>query len=269
MSYDRGFDSGASQFAGGGFVPSPLKQGGFSSEPLTKRSGNVNQTLRAVTIRSLIKENMKTSDERFTVDGIEIFTITIVGKIISVQEQSTRSILRIHDGTSAIDVIHWLNDSDPDTLAAKKMEWQPNTYVRVYGNFKNFEKGQNIHAYIIKPITDHNEVIHHHLQCIFQHLHLTKGAPPAPGYNAGGSNRGGAGTRGAADGDLPSLIMKIYHNPRFASRPGVSIDEVHEVLMSEGHNVSLAHVKAAIDDLNSEGALYTTVDDRCYKAIDT
>lgn len=52
--------------------------------------------------------------------------ITFVGRILSVQEQATRVVFRAHDGTGAIEVQIWVNDSDEQVVsghACMRMAW--------------------------------------------------------------------------------------------------------------------------------------------------
>lgn len=45
-----------------------------------------------------------------------LMQLTIVGRVMSVQDNATRLILVIDDGTGKIEVALWLNDTDPEAV---------------------------------------------------------------------------------------------------------------------------------------------------------
>lgn len=67
-----------------------------------------------------------------------------------------------------------------NSLEQKKAELRPGTYVRVYGSLKHYQ-GYRITAFAVRPIHDFNELTHHNLQAVFQHLHLLKGGGTGAG----------------------------------------------------------------------------------------
>lgn len=54
--------------------------------------------------------------DRLTRDGVCAMQVTIVGRVRSIQEQSTKAVLSVDDGTASIEVQHWLND-DGDNVS--------------------------------------------------------------------------------------------------------------------------------------------------------
>lgn len=159
----------------------PSQVGGGDSgyggnQTAAKPRGQQTQTLRAVTVKQLVQNISATDDDSFTVDGIELSNVTVVGKITKVQNTATHMSLNVHDGTGEVEIMQWNSSDDVDYSAGNRGELQRNVYVRVYGHVRSFEKKKNIHAYKIRVIQDFNEVTYHFLQVIFQHLHLTKGS---------------------------------------------------------------------------------------------
>ncbi|KXZ44786.1 hypothetical protein GPECTOR_62g901 [Gonium pectorale] len=232
-------------------------------------------------------------DERFMADGHEISTVTVVGKVTSYQEQATRVLLQLHDGTASIEVCSWVDDVDAQ--AQKRVDWQVGKYVRVYGNLRTFERRRNITAFAVKPITDHNEVTYHMLKAIMEHLHLTKGAPPmgaAAGAAAGGvgaktpgggpagpyggyqaaAPMGGYGgpapaPAGPAGGDINADLKYVYNQPAALQAPnGLHAEQAAKELRAMGRNYSMAQILAACEYLAAEGVLYSTVTDQTFKS---
>ncbi|GFR52988.1 hypothetical protein Agub_g15677 [Astrephomene gubernaculifera] len=294
MNYGNYGDAGASQFGGGGFMPSPApgqdnQYGGGGGGQ--QKGRNQHSSLRAFTIRQLLKETANGDDERHMADGHEISTVTIVGRVTSYQEQATRVILQVHDGTSAMEVCSWIDDADAH--AQKRIDWQAGKYVRVYGNIKSFERKRSITAFAVKPVTDHNEVTYHFLQTIMQHLHLTKGAPPTgqqqgAGGPAGGRTPGAPGAYGAAPGAYGGVqqggmygsaasapaggginedVKHVYNLPHAQQAPsGLSVEQAFNELRGMGRGYTMQQVMQACEYLAAEGVLYSTVNDTTYKS---
>lgn len=284
---------GASQFAGGGFTLSPA--GGGRTDSAYGGGGgkksSKSDTMRALTVRHLLKETSGVDDDPFIVDGQELGTITVVGRIISCQEQSTKAVMMLNDGTGLIEVTKWLNDGEDDPMS-KPSEWVAGRYMRVYGTLKSFQGRKYINSYALKRIDDHNEVTHHFLKCVFEQLHLTRGAPTAsatqapPSRAAAGQQGGYGGAAGAygapaqqqqggygaappATGGMPGIngaIMALYNRPDIAARPqGMGVDEAVGMLRASGSNHTLFQVMQAAEFLCNEGLLYTTTDERTFK----
>lgn len=127
-----------------------------------------------------------------------------------------------------------------------------NTYVRVCGNMRSLDQKRSMMAFRIKVIRDFNEVTYHNLQCIFQHLHLTRGAAPpgsgpqaasVPGFGGrpGGAAAAGAGgfggaPAGGADGasKLHLDVMAVYNSVGAGRDNGLSMTESLSELQRRG-----------------------------------
>lgn len=253
------------------------------------------QSLRALTIRHLQKNNSGADDDNFSADGVDLGMVTFVGKVVSAQGQYPKLVVKLDDGTSAIECTSWSDDEA--AMARKRDELTPGIYARVYGTLKTFAGRISVTAFAIKPVTDHNEVTYHMLQCIMQHLHLTKGAPPqgqaaaAGGRTPQGGAYGGAppsmtggaygsampaqqpaygrpaapgGTGGAPD--LNTDVKTVFNMEPYASAPqGATVQTALEELQRMGRNYTYQQVNTACDYLAQEGVLYSTVNDHTYK----
>ncbi|GAX85846.1 hypothetical protein CEUSTIGMA_g13261.t1 [Chlamydomonas eustigma] len=261
--------SGASQFGGGGFVPSPApgadnpygdrQKGGSKSAP---------QTMRNVTIRQILRE-CEVSSDYDVVDGIPLATFFIVGRIVSRVEAAANIKFKIDDGTGIIEVLHYVEDSNP-LISEVAQEWQLNCYVRVCGHLRTLDHKKSMTAFRINLIKDYNEVTYHNLQCIFQHLHLTKGAaPPASAPTSGNASVGyGQKTSSYAQpnfaGGEPKKkalvdVLSVYNQPGL-SDDGLSLEAVQSILASRGLNYTAAEITKAVSSLEDEGMLYSTID---------
>ncbi len=178
------------------------------------KSGGGQQTMRNVTIRQLIKECREGSDE-FKVDGVDLTTFFIVGRIVSRVNSAANIKFKIDDGTGAMDVLHHNEDSN-ELINNVAEEWVVNAYVRVCGHMRSMDGKRSMTAFRIRLVKDFNEVTYHNLQCIFQHLHFTKGAAAPPGAAApvaGGSRVHAAGTAqqgGMTGNKLQMDVLSVF-----------------------------------------------------------
>lgn len=201
---------GASQFAGGGFIPSP---GAAGNSPGVKAGGaGKNDSLTPVTVKHLNDALAASQDDAIRIDGEDLQALTLVGKVTHFADSSTMLQYTVDDGTGKVEVRFWLDDEEGGGVS----DIQVGTYVRVYGNLRSFQGQRNIVAFQIRPVTDFNEVTFHLLETIFVHLKRMKGGggepttpsmkfnpnhaaatyqTPVPAYNGGGGGAAGGGGR--------------------------------------------------------------------------
>ncbi|PRW56187.1 replication A 32 kDa subunit A-like [Chlorella sorokiniana] len=275
-----GFDAGASQFNGAGFMPSQGNAGGGAASG-KKNFENKSQTLRAVTIKQLADASAQRVDDSLAIDGRDVSNITLVGKVLSTNESGLTYGLEIDDGTGKAAVKIWISDDDSELDKQRRAEWRAGSYVRVHGHISNFGKNQEVIAFNIRPVTDHNEITYHFLQCIFQHAHLVKGAPGGGavkqeqgGYGAPAAAAPAAGGYGGApaaggynpNGGLSAVqadVMNFFNAPDAQGDAGISLDDV---LARAGGRYSMVQIREAVDALQNEGHLYSTIDENHFKS---
>jgi replication factor A2 len=140
------------------------------------------------------------------------------------------------------------------------------TYVRVTGQLKSFHNKRHIGAHHIRPVKDHNEVIFHLLEATSIHLYHTRGPPDATksvqSFNRGqpmeGVIPGNMAKQGSDFGHLEPLqrqIMMLVHTAP-PSNEGVHVQTIAQTI-----HASSASVLQAVEQLTTEGLLYTTIDD--------
>lgn len=263
--FDTKFDGmGASQFAGGGFVPSPHAGGGDAFGDKKGGAGGkaMAQTMRNVTIRQIMKENFH--EENNKVDSVELSTFFLVGRIVSRSDSATVLKLKLDDGTAIIEVVYYPEESDNELINNMSQEWTLNSNVRVCGHMRAMDGKQSMTAFRIKLIKDYNEYTYHTLQCVFQHLHLTKGGMAAPPMTAQYGSRPAPAAAPSANGDFKSKIhmdvLAIY-NESLHNESGLGLEEVLAALASRGLGYSSAEVQKTVEFLANEGQLYSTIDD--------
>eukprot|EP00951_Prasinocladus_malaysianus_P009602 scaffold70050_cov50-Prasinocladus_malaysianus.AAC.1 len=108
-----------------------------------------------------------------------VLQITLLGRIVSTEEQATCLSFTVDDGTGTADVRYWIDREDSDmvgtVLQESKLQWCVGAYIRIYGNVRTFNEARHVVAFSIRTITDYNETI-------FQHEHIKRAAgSSAPG----------------------------------------------------------------------------------------
>eukprot|EP00879_Flechtneria_rotunda_P026457 GHRR01028208.1.p1 GENE.GHRR01028208.1~~GHRR01028208.1.p1 ORF type:complete len:239 (+),score=99.47 GHRR01028208.1:701-1417(+) len=237
-----------------------------------------------MTIRQLAQGCASTDDDHIKVDGVEVHNVTIVGKIVSVQDSNMRLTMVVSDGTGEAELLHWLQEDTEWAAANKKAEWQPGVYIRAYGHVAGQDQKKSITAFSVRTITNFNEVTYHFLRCIFEHLHLTKGgaggapqaagasmsmAPPAAGGWQGGQQAGGppsastfAGSA-ATNGMNPcqAAVLELIQSSN--SDSGMHVQQIYNTFTGKFGKQA---IDTALQNLTAEAHLYTTTDDDHFKA---
>jgi replication factor A2 len=299
------FGGGGAGAAGGG--GSAFKRSGGEGGGGGKREVS---TLRALTVRQLLVGQQQADDvggganpDRISVDGADVHNATLLGRVLSVQEGGQRTTLTLHDGTGSIEVSKWRMDDDgAGGGGGGQPRVQVGQYVRVFGHLRPGRGGGGggggggaggagglaFHAFAVRPVTDHNEVTYHLLQCAFQHGHLARGGAgtglagkqpamhgqqqqPAYGVGAYGAAPAPAPTA-AATGTLQDAITAVLSDASVGEN-GLHVNEVvQRVRAASGAaggpyaSASLADVQAALSALMNEALAYTTVDDSHWKS---
>ncbi|KAL6750163.1 hypothetical protein V8C86DRAFT_2820388 [Haematococcus lacustris] len=277
MAYN-GFDMGASQFGGAGFMTSP-QPAGDSSYGGGKKKSSGQDSLRYLTVLQIRKENENRDDEGWWVDGVEVNTCTLVGRLTRVEENNTRALLSLNDGTGEIMVAMFLQDDDPELLARQRATMRMGSYVRVYGHLQRFDGALQLKAYNIRSITDFNEITYHNLQVICQRLHLTQGSAAAPTAAMGGAMASKPLMAPAAAAAIPQAVgqdgldnlhqtvLNVYTDPAFAnSSNGLATHDLIQQLAARGFRFTPAQVTGAVEHLIEQGVLFTTIDDQHARA---
>ncbi|KAF5843169.1 hypothetical protein DUNSADRAFT_1596 [Dunaliella salina] len=194
MAFSGGgfMNMGASQFAGDQFAMASQGQHDGPDSGGKKQSSRT-ETVRNVTIRQVLRDNLDSSSDVYTVDGIELQLMTLVGRIIQQRETEATIKYTLHDGTGSMGGMLYVNDVGEVELNKMRSDLRVGNYVRVFGVLRYDQQEQSLgfQSYKTRPVTDFNEITYHNLQVMFQRLHLKQGAPPQggmvmPAMQAGG-----------------------------------------------------------------------------------
>jgi len=280
MAYHAGasYSFGGFDEQQGGFMQSPTGVDSPNSESPSKKgghSGAMNQSLTPVTIRQLLTATQQSSEDIFRVDGCDLHQITIVGQIVSMQQQSTNVVFVIDDSSGKIVAKIWLSsESQNDYMLQRSAKWRDGVYVRIIGSLRQFNSERNIVIFRIHPVEDFNEIAYHGLEVIHTHLfRIKKITTLSSAY----------GTTGNVETSKISAYQQRFSNQQqsYAS----PIQELNHMVLTvirnfrnppEGISVQLISkqlgkpendIREIIDFLQSEGHIYMTNND-CFRLSD-
>ncbi|KAI5414987.1 hypothetical protein KIW84_040438 [Lathyrus oleraceus] len=137
------FDGNAA-FSGGGFTTTQTTPGGDS--PFAPSKNRDAQALLPLTIKQ-INDAFQASDDKsnLTIDGVDVGTISLLGRVCNKAGQVTDVKFVLDDGTGMIECTKWLQ-----------------------------EPADSIQVESILSVTDFNEIAHHFIDCIYVHLYNSR-----------------------------------------------------------------------------------------------
>lgn len=240
------------------------------------------QTLTSVTVRQLHTAS-RGHDDTIRVDNREVTLVTVLGRILSVQELENNIVLVLTDGTGSIEAR--LFSKNGRYVDRHKAEWTPGTYVRVFGQPRLFSNTMQINAYRFERIADFNDLTLHFLEVIRTHL-LNLFGPLDDGTYRGENGTGAqqqqqqqmqqqmvGGQTGAGGSLFPGLnleplqeaCLSIIQNHAHSST-GVGLQDLHAYLHSAGFpGVSQNQLREVVIFLANEGHIFNTIDENHFK----
>lgn len=278
------FDA-ATAFSGAGFMPSQSQSSQFvNSIPFQDKQSRDTQGLLSATVKQ-ISEASQSGDEKpnFAIDGVHVNNVKVVGMLFNKNVRSSDVRFELDDGTGRIECIRWVTES----ADAREMDAidGDGTYVRVIGHLQNFQGKKQLNAFSVRPVTNFDEITCHFIECIHYHLQNSKvqlegGAPAQPQMT---NSSFSTPVRGASNGYQPAsvndvsvqystdgfkgfdkLVLNYLQQPSNIDREiGVHVNELSQHLKAP-----VEKIKDAIEFLEREGLVYSSIDDYHYKAVE-
>jgi replication factor A2 len=267
-------NSGAGYDQGGGYMNSPNVGG---SQPQQKQSKPLRaQSIMPCTMAMI--QRAEQADDKFTIDGIDLNQVVLVGLVRSANETATRLDYTVDDMTGPPLEVRQFVDNDENTPEDERTVLiRENIYVRVHGHVRAFAGKRSVVAFRVSPIVDMNEVTTHILEVIHAHVYLTRNSStPMDTSTVSGSKAPSTFDNGGGETGFPrSAQLDIGLNPQqqqvlnairtCMDEQGISI----AVVCSRLKSMSQTAIRDAVDFLSSEGHIYSTVDDEHYKSTDS
>lgn len=212
-------------------------------------SASVNQ-IRALT----------TADYNMVMHRQKIHQCCIVGNVLSINEQSTKTSYTITDYTAKeIEVVVWKNSEANSRSVNMPAPIMEQTYVRAYGQPRKSDEGLLFVAFCIQPLQSLNELTIHLLEVAAHAKDLLKlknqlqcGNPAGSQAICGGGAIGGGGLHSGAPkvagfSEIQSLVMNVIRQN--SSDIGINLEEI----CGSVRTVKKETIKETIDFLLNEG----------------
>jgi len=123
----------------------------------------------------MIKEATQEPDDTFTINGKIISKLICYGLIKNKSDKTTSLTITMDDGTDIMEATKWIDSEESNSSHLQRLSIIEGSYVCVNGVIKCFADKRYISAFNIRVITNHNEITHHFLDVIFNHLQITQG----------------------------------------------------------------------------------------------
>lgn len=263
---------GNSAFAGGGFMPSQATQTADHSFPPARSRDSLG--LIPLTVKQ-ISEAPRNDKGHLVVDGVELSNVKFVGMVTNKTERVTDVGFLLDDGTGKLIVHRWTNEA----VDQKEMEnIVDGMYVKVHGKLNDFQGKAQLVAFVVRPLTDFNELTYHFIECAYVHLYNTKlqkasvvsdanatssaNGNPCNGYQTMLQNQLSGQYGGDALKGIDQRVMDYLQQPsNLAREKGVHRDEIAQRL-----NLPVGKIMESIQALENDGLVYSTIDECHYKS---
>lgn len=149
-----------------------FNSGGFDNNNNGTNLGSSQQrtqtrsSLTPVTIKMLNESTPQVQDGEFIVHNIELNLVSFCGIVRNITDNTSNLVVQLEDGTGAIEIRAWINDSSPD----EHKDLEVGKYFFVTGSLKDFQGKKNVQHATFTKIDDFNQVVYHQLSAIDVYL---------------------------------------------------------------------------------------------------
>eukprot|EP00088_Acartia_fossae_P049494 TRINITY_DN5453_c0_g1_i1.p1 TRINITY_DN5453_c0_g1~~TRINITY_DN5453_c0_g1_i1.p1 ORF type:complete len:263 (+),score=100.36 TRINITY_DN5453_c0_g1_i1:12-800(+) len=254
---------------GGGFMnnlSSPSAQGN-SGGGKAKRAQNL--------VPVMINEILSAPEEGFSVEGIEVGLVAILGEVISVEKATTKTTYQVQDSTGGLEVVQWIEEG------AAEPEFSQGAYIKAHGAIRTQGEKKHLMAFRIMEAPSQEEKDCHALQVVYSHLKLKQ-------INAKMSGQGSMDTSGLSNSMMGSGLGSNFGGGSMMSSSSASFgnknyDTVYNLIKQtvDEHGINTSTIfssvqgkmskqemDGAIEFLSNEGHIYSTIDDEHFKSTD-
>ncbi|CAB9510957.1 Replication protein A 32 kDa subunit [Seminavis robusta] len=280
---DNAYGSGGGFTSGGGggdtFGQQSSQGGGGGGGGSGNRRNYDEQRLIPVTCKMINSCVISTEDGSSVTleDGRKFTHIKLVGAVRGFESNSTHMMYQIEDGTGLVEVKQWLDESgctaQQEMLQSTQKEM---LYVKVTAKLNVFEQKITPVADMVRPLSTGNELTHHFLEVVYsgemakQRDSIVQPASPMMGVTSGGGGVGFGSTssgsgrtpltaQGGSNGgdELKNNIMQYIQDRGRESDIGADV----KACIRHFSQYQETEVRAIIENFQSEGMVYTTVDE--------
>ncbi|KAJ7219343.1 replication protein A subunit RPA32 [Mycena pura] len=244
---------------GGGFTP------GSQGSPSGFQKSGASLSMRAVTIAQVRKATQLHADAEWKLDDKPVGQINLVAEVHEHTAYATNRTFLLDDGTGRITAKFWMDIPSEQ----QKVPWRGipvgndnPVYVRVIGYIKSHGGKKFIHILNMRLVNDPSEVYFHILDCIYVHVVLQKGLPPASGQDQPIAGQGQSAynvqSRPALEKLFSPLADSIMH---YLISQAVSPDGVHVADIAKALKCDAIELSDTVEKMIDNGNIFTTIDE--------
>lgn len=104
------------------------------------------------------------SDDHFEIEGEAIQDIIVVGRLLSRDEQPTRTTFDVNDNTGTFRVTFYHREENVLPKCLQNLDYEQDCYVKIFGSIRIFKDNRAIVGSHITNIVDFDELTNHFLQ---------------------------------------------------------------------------------------------------------
>jgi replication factor A2 len=203
-----------------------------------------------VTLRMLQKSTV-TQDDQFEVEGEPITDIIIVGRLLSRDEQPTRTTFDINDNTGEFNIFKVTFYNREENVLPKciqNLDYEPDCYVKIFGSIRIFKENKAIVGTHITRITDFDELTNHFLQVFTGSCVRRKGLLKNQDLTEGASGKP------KTDDEVKETILKAFKEIT-KDKPQAKKDEIFTAV--KRLNINFPQFEKAINSLVDDMAIFS------------
>lgn len=231
------------------------------------------QPMYPVTVKQIMEATPSADDKsNFLIDGIIVYNVKLVGMVSDKSARVTDISFVIDDGTGRIGCNRWVNDSQ-DTQEVEQLT--DGIYVRIHGHLRSYQGNKQVVVYAIRPVKDYNEIANHFIECAHAHCCNTRlqnnGSATLASSTATTPNTGPQSVSSSQVsqeynldglGNIDKMVLDYLALPSsLAQEKGIHRNEIAQKL-----KISQEKIIEAMESLESEGLVYSTIDEFHYKS---
>ena len=253
------FQPDNNQFQGGGMFNDQNTQGGNNGGNKFDNNGPKKARLYVPMTLKMVADVGTGPDDQCQLDGNNVDQVIVVGALFDQHKENMRTIFEIDDTTGQQKIIFYQKGENEVPSQLRDFEYSEGAWVKIFGTIRVFKDEKALIGSHIQVIQKQDLVTNHFLQTMVAHQIRTKGVlNKADLKQQVGGNQ--MISRPAAGADFTAKVMNLMRettkNQRFTHR-----NDLWAILQNQMTNGDFQN---ALNQLQEEGAIYTTVDNDCF-----
>jgi len=238
-------------------------------------SGGGKAKARQNVVPVMIGQILSSTDEEFTVEGLTVGMVILVGKVNSMEKAATKTVYHLEDDSGQVEVVQWVDEE------ARQEEHGEGSNVKVVGSIRSQGEKKHVMAFKISSVTSQAEMDGHLLSVELSRIKIRQLQEKINGQVSGGGMGGGLSNSmmGGGLGSMPIISMsssnQSFGNKNYDLVYGLIKGSMEEQGLNKDSIMNQCQGKlkknemeAALEFLSNEGHIYSTIDEDHFKSTD-